>query len=277
MPDSHQNHQSLPRRRRSYSSGARALAAVLSATLAMASVVPSFAFAREGDSEGEGSAPPGSIPGLVGPEADPGGEETVLEVELPPGSEEAEEEVAAPAEPPMPLPEEPSVGVEPEPPPPVDAPPTTSPAYEGEAGTPYELAPAPAGVVENKALSAPPPAPEPSSPESVQQEPSKVEVTAEASEPSVPPTEAPLPEAQSQPAATPAERQAPASAPHRDNGFHAVRPGESLWSIATALLPAGASNAEIATEVQRLWEVNEERIGTGDPNLIFVGTALRLR
>jgi hypothetical protein len=52
--------------------------------------------------------------------------------------------------------------------------------------------------------------------------------------------------------------------------------GECLWSIAEALLPAGAGNAEIAAEVQRLWSLNAARIGTGDPNVLYPGTALRL-
>jgi hypothetical protein len=55
-----------------------------------------------------------------------------------------------------------------------------------------------------------------------------------------------------------------------------VRPGESLWSIATALLPSGAGNVEIVAKVHRLWRLNAARIGTGDPNLILVGTRLRL-
>ncbi|HXV04471.1 MAG TPA: LysM domain-containing protein, partial [Solirubrobacterales bacterium] len=59
--------------------------------------------------------------------------------------------------------------------------------------------------------------------------------------------------------------------------FHVVRPGESLWSIARAMLPAGASNAAIAREVRKLWRLNAARIGTGDPSLLMVGTRLRLR
>lgn len=58
--------------------------------------------------------------------------------------------------------------------------------------------------------------------------------------------------------------------------FHIVRSGESLWSIATALLPAGTDNAEIAGAVHRLWRLNESTIGTGDPNLIYAGTVLEL-
>jgi nucleoid-associated protein YgaU len=65
--------------------------------------------------------------------------------------------------------------------------------------------------------------------------------------------------------------------PGRFGRFHVVRRGESLWSIATDLLGAGASASAIASEVRRLWELNEQRIGTGDPNLLVVGVRLRLR
>lgn len=40
---------------------------------------------------------------------------------------------------------------------------------------------------------------------------------------------------------------------------------------------AGAGNAKIAQEVQRLWRLNASRIGTGDPDLLPVGIVLRLR
>jgi hypothetical protein len=42
------------------------------------------------------------------------------------------------------------------------------------------------------------------------------------------------------------------------------------------MLPAGASNAEVAAEVRRLWNLNASRIGTGDPDLLMVGTKLVL-
>jgi len=58
---------------------------------------------------------------------------------------------------------------------------------------------------------------------------------------------------------------------------HAVRAGESLWSIASDLLGDHASPARIAREVNRLWQANRERIGTGNPDLLMVGTTLRLR
>ena len=56
----------------------------------------------------------------------------------------------------------------------------------------------------------------------------------------------------------------------------AVSPGESLWSIARTLLGSDASPAQIAREVNRLWELNKDRIGTGDPDLLKVGTRLTL-
>ena len=64
--------------------------------------------------------------------------------------------------------------------------------------------------------------------------------------------------------------------PARDARVHVVEPGESLWTIAEDLLGPGAPAARIAREVQRLWSLNEARIGTGDPDLLMVGTELRL-
>jgi LysM domain len=57
---------------------------------------------------------------------------------------------------------------------------------------------------------------------------------------------------------------------------HVVRPGESLWSIAADVLGERASVASLAREVNRLWELNDDRIGTGNPDLLFAGTRLRL-
>lgn len=59
--------------------------------------------------------------------------------------------------------------------------------------------------------------------------------------------------------------------------WHVVRPGESLWSIARGLRGPGAGGADVGREVSRLWELNADRIGTGDPDLIRVGQRLRLR
>jgi nucleoid-associated protein YgaU len=61
------------------------------------------------------------------------------------------------------------------------------------------------------------------------------------------------------------------------DGLHVVQSGESLWAIARGLLGEDASVAAIAREVNRLWERNKARIGTGDPDLLMVGTTLRLK
>jgi hypothetical protein len=53
--------------------------------------------------------------------------------------------------------------------------------------------------------------------------------------------------------------------------------GDSLWSIARRILGGEASNSQLAEEVTRLWVLNDQRIGTGDPDLLHVGTLLRLR
>lgn len=58
---------------------------------------------------------------------------------------------------------------------------------------------------------------------------------------------------------------------------HTVHAGESLWSIASDVLGPTASPARVAREVHRLWQINKERIGTGDPDLVMAGTTLRLR
>jgi resuscitation-promoting factor RpfA len=87
-------------------------------------------------------------------------------------------------------------------------------------------------------------------------------VTTTAAEPEPPPGE-------------PSDRAAAEQSSHER--FLIVRPGDSLWSIAKRLLGPGASSAQIARKVAHLWDLNSERIGTGRPDLLMVGTKLRLR
>lgn len=255
--------------------GIRVMAAALSVVLVFGSIAPGVALAGEADSEQEGSAPPGALPGLEeGPELESGGEETSLE-ELPeaPGAGEETEEG-------LPLETEPAQ--EPPPPPPSEEskaqaqPPATSeaPASAPAPGTEYEAAPEPASPapVENQALAAPegsPPA------QQAQSSPQAPQPSPEAPVPTSPPEEAPPPEAPQSPPAVPVQRDSSPGglAGHR---VHVVQAGECLWSIAEGLLPAGADTAEIAAEVQRLWRLNASRIGTGDPSLVYAGTELRL-
>jgi hypothetical protein len=56
-----------------------------------------------------------------------------------------------------------------------------------------------------------------------------------------------------------------------------VQRGESLWSIAKDLLGDDPSISRIAREVNRLWELNSARIGTGEPDLLLAGTRIVLR
>jgi Tfp pilus assembly protein FimV len=58
---------------------------------------------------------------------------------------------------------------------------------------------------------------------------------------------------------------------------HVVRAGESLWSIASDELGGRATVASVAREVNRLWDLNQARIATGDRDLLPVGTRLVLK
>jgi len=64
--------------------------------------------------------------------------------------------------------------------------------------------------------------------------------------------------------------------PSDARGVHLVRHGESLSSIARKILGPGATDAQVASYVKRLWGLNSHRIGSGDPDLIYAGTRLRL-
>jgi hypothetical protein len=50
-----------------------------------------------------------------------------------------------------------------------------------------------------------------------------------------------------------------------------------LWSIAGDLLGRHASRARIAAKVQDVWQINRERIGSGDPDVLPAGTELTFR
>ncbi len=56
-----------------------------------------------------------------------------------------------------------------------------------------------------------------------------------------------------------------------------VQPGQSLWAIAQGLFGGSASIAQVALQVDRLWQLNADRIGSGNPDLIFPGLRLRLK
>jgi hypothetical protein len=279
-------------RRPGRSPGRRAMAIALVVALVSSSVAPGWALAAESESEAEGTAPHG----LNNPAFEPGGEEAVLE-NLPglSGSEENGEGPPVESEPEVQpeLPETPApVGAEAEPTtaapstevtPPVEPPP---PAPEAEPAPDYQAsAPSspPVEPIENEPLVAPPPESAPApiqdggnrgtqaegpSPETVVEAPAPVAPV----EPQAPAPEEPAPVAVAPDPAS--SGGGPGLSPASSN--YTVRPGDCLWSIAERVLPNGASNAEVESEVARLWRLNADRIGTGDPNLILTGTVLRL-
>jgi hypothetical protein len=59
------------------------------------------------------------------------------------------------------------------------------------------------------------------------------------------------------------------------SGSVMVRPGDSLWSIASRMVGPSASGEEIHNRLVALWNTNKHRLGT-DPNLIFPGQRLIL-
>jgi hypothetical protein len=278
----------------------RSTAALLGALLVFGSLAPPLALAKhDGDTEGEGTSAPGSLPGLeIGVGHEPGGEETTLSEEsVGPEESEIEEEVPAPeteeAEPeapeatPTPAPEEPLppepeavVPVEEAPTPVTEPlPPAEAPSY-GVSAEPPTYQPSPSAppragepVVQNETIAGPTPrSPKPAEKSSGPTRSAASVVTEPEPAPEVPAA----PEVPPSPPAV-----VPAAAHDREGSLtgrktHLVAAGECLWTIAAAYLPAGASNSEIAAVVHRLWRLNAARIGTGDPDALPVGVKLRL-
>lgn len=247
--------------------GRQLLALMMCTMLVFGSVAPGFAVAGESDSEGEGTTP---IEVPVGPpDFDPGGEETGLEEEGPDsgGEEEGagvetetevEIETPVPAEVTGPAPEAPVEAPPPSPTPAPEPPPAAAPETE------VQKADEPNEPVANQSITAP---------KQTRSDPDTAAASAAGQEaPSPVESEAPPPAPQ------------PVAVPPRDHGrdlsgkdTYIVRPGDCLWHIAAAALPADSDTLAIEDKVKELWSMNEDRIGTGDPNLIYPGTLLRLR
>lgn len=244
--------------------GRKLLASLLCALLVLGSILPGFAVAGEADSEGEGTGSPIEVP--VGPpDFDPGGEETGLEEEPALEGEEEAGEVEAEVGIETPAPEEVTSAAtqapieEAPPPPPIATP------------EPESSAPEPETVQQNAAERSEPVAND----EIVGPRQTRASDSAASGAPApVEPTQQEEPSPSSQLVAS------PPGDPGRKLGgkdSYVVRPGDCLWHIAAAALPGDSDTQAIEGKVVELWRLNEDRIGTGDPNLIYPGTVLRLR
>lgn len=141
------------------------------------------------------------------------------------------------------------------------------PAGAALAG-PAELAPVPAPVVAAAELSFPDldrPLPEPPAPTSAA--PATPAVSAA---PAV--SETPSATATVEPSTSPAPA---AAAPPATARSHAVVPGDTLWDLASAASPPGASPATITQQWKQWYSLNRAAIGA-DPDLLLPGELLSL-
>lgn len=277
--------------------GRRGQALFAAGALALSATPATAALAQEPDQEQEGAAAPDqaavSDP-ASDPDFDPGGESTDLPVDGGPttdtpdaaepdddtgaveqepttnedapiadagdGTSTAAEQPTPTAEPTLPPPTPDPAGPEPL----ADAPSATPVPTEHEADTRpdarYDARKQSRRHADHQSASVPAPAPAPAP-------------VATASEP----REATTVDVSQEPSAPRASSAADGRGARPGDRSHVVRPGESLWLIARDVLGDGASVARIAREVNRLWALNSERIGTGDPDLLMVGTRLVLR
>jgi len=273
----------------------RTQAAMLSVALALSTTLPAgTAFAHEPDQEHEGTTPPeATLPDTAtDPDYDPSGDTTLpFDIGTPRdgGDDDTDDGAPVDAEPVQDL-DAPAI--------PLDAP--TAPALGTVDGSDEPVAPAEPGPPTPQPAPAPDPAtpppaaanpqPDPDRPATDRPSPKKAEKTPartrtvdrDGERPVVrvtfpaPPAVTPAPVAVT---AEPVEAApaADASDPARPGSrTHTVELGESLWMIASDLLGPGATDAEIATRVDRIYQLNTERIGA-DPNVLIAGTVLRLR
>ena len=289
--------------------GHRTQALLAAGVLAVTAAAPTAVFAAEPDQQQEGTAAPGQDPVGAAP-SDPGGDSDDLPFDVGPEAQAAPEPAAGTD----PLEQEPVANEDVPTADPGDGTGTVGtglqqgPANEDATPTPASQPPS-----EPEPSTTPPDAPAEAAPQAPVGSSPSVPTEETADEPDIdaiaaprkrerdktqkksPRTSAAAPQTvRAAPAPQPlAADIAPATAPvpaatdptvvshgreaERGDRFHVVGPNESLWSIARDLLGDGASAARIAREVNRLWELNSARIGTGDPDLLIVGTRLALR
>ncbi len=262
--------------------------ALTSALLAVAAVAPAASIAAEPDSSQEGGESPGQVldPGTDSPTFDPGGD-TDLPYDT--GSPQESPDAAPLESEPIEDPEGRAAPLA-EPLTPAPSGPEDAPARPLEQAPPAD--PAPGFSIEPPATAPSPPSPLAAPPQHLAAEPGsrsksrRQTWTAVASARSpqsqrieVAADPIPMDETTVTAEAAPAAHGSGASRHSKpgDGRIHIVRPGESLWTIAEHLLGSDASATKTAAEVARLWELNRERIPSGDPDLIAVGQHLKLR
>ena len=62
----------------------------------------------------------------------------------------------------------------------------------------------------------------------------------------------------------------------RSPARYKVRSGQNLWVISERLAGPGASATKIANTLVAVWNLNDIRIGTGNPDMLPVGVTLRI-
>lgn len=275
----------------------RTQALITAGLLAVSAGAPTVnAIAAEPDQDKEGTAPvTQAAPPGTDPDFDPGGDGTVLPdtAALPtvpaaqPADDNAAVEQTPDTEPIEPVVDEgdgtdaadtdTETPATPAPPtntatPPQPAAPAPLPTNEpAAAATPVIPEPAPVGVASD-----PEPAPNsPSEPAPERRSAVRAKRTARAVAPA--PVAAPVPATAQVPIQAPAVSVAKVARARPGDRAHTVVAGESLWAIASDLLGGDSSPAQIAREVHHLWQLNDGRIGTGNPDLLPIGTHLVLR
>jgi hypothetical protein len=271
----------------------RTQAAVVATLLAASTATPALALAQEPDQVSEGTLAPGAAPAdpALNPDFDPGGNDEDVPFDDP----EAPESEPAPdpeAGDPGPLEGEPATDV-------------GAPVADAgdEAAEPVVVTPSPTPTATPTPTPVAPAVPAPDDGEQSAQDVApdagpradkphrKREPRHHGSADSQGDVEesapvAPSPEVDTAPteprttvvaqATPPSQEPSERDAATRGDHYHVVQPGESLWLIARDLVGHDASAARVARKVNQLWILNETRIGTGNPDLLMVGTKLVL-
>lgn len=275
---------------------ARGPAALTAGLLAVSAILPPVAAAAEQDQNNDGTAPVTQNVGgdaATGTEVDPGGEAAELQESTPPpvapaaapdAAEEADPVVdagdgttkivatpAVPVTPPAPVPAPEPASV-----PPAAADVSAAPPVDASSVPAVAAVPVPVPAVPAPAVVAPGGSERVTTGNHVaKRRPDRVPAPTRQTTVVAAPVQ--VAAAPSRTAVVMAAQVSAVNSAQPGDRRHTVRPGESLWKIASDLLGASASNSAIARKVDQLWRLNQDVIGTGDPDVLLIGTKLSLR